>query len=71
MDPKVLVGKPVIVATRLSVQYIPGLLASGVREEGTLSEYRDLSKDDIQACLLSAAEALEGCPFMPLGAEPA
>lgn len=71
VDPKVLVGKPVIRGTRLSVQYILGLLASGASEDEILSEYDGLSKDDIQACLLFAAEALEGCSFVPLNAEPA
>lgn len=69
VDPEVLVGKPVIKGTRLSVPFILGLLASGATEEEVLGEYEDLSRDDIQACLLFAAEALEGCSFMPLDTE--
>ena len=69
MNPKVMVGKPVIRGTRLTVQHIVGLLASGMTEEQILSEYNDLTDDDIRACLLFAAEALGDAAFMPLSFE--
>jgi len=67
MNPKVMVGKPVIIGTRLTVQHIVGLLASGMTENEIVSEYEGLSHDDIQACLLFATKALEDTTFVPTG----
>ena len=69
MNPKVMVGKPVIRGTRLTVQHIVGLLASGMTVDDIVGEYEDLTVDDIRACLLFAAEALEDSAFMPLVSE--
>lgn len=57
IDPKVMVGKPVIRGTRLTVEYILGLLANGVIIEEILEEYPGLEKDDILACLLFASKS--------------
>jgi uncharacterized protein (DUF433 family) len=54
VDPKVMVGKPVIKGTRLTVEYIINLLAHGATEVEILEEYKDLTRADIQACLLTA-----------------
>ena len=51
-DPKIMAGKPVIRGTRLTVEYILGLLAQGVTVEEILQEYEGLTPEDIQACLL-------------------
>ena len=69
IDPKVLVGKPVIKGTRLAVEYIVGLLAHGASEQEILSEYHRLTREDIQACLLFAKKALAEASFMPLATE--
>jgi uncharacterized protein (DUF433 family) len=66
VNPSVLVGKPVIKGTRLSVQFILHLLAHGATIEEILSEYTELTKNDILACLLYASETLETTTFMPL-----
>ncbi|MBU7033355.1 MAG: DUF433 domain-containing protein [Theionarchaea archaeon] len=66
MNPNILVGKPVIKGTRLSVQFILHLLAHGATIEEILSEYPKLTKNDILACLLYASETLETTTFMPL-----
>ena len=42
-------GKPVIKGTRLTVEYIQGLLANGTTIEEILEEYPGLVKDDIEA----------------------
>ena len=55
VDPRVMVGKPVIKGTRLSVEYILGLLAHGATIEEILQEYQGLEEEDIRACLLFAA----------------
>ena len=71
IDPKVMVGKPVIRGTRLTVEYILNLLAHGATVEEILREYQGLTYEDIQACILFANKALESTEFMPLVVEPA
>jgi len=66
VDPKIMVGKPVIRGTRLTVQYILNLLAHGATIEEIFQEYKGLTKEDILACLLYASETLEDTTFMPL-----
>ena len=66
LDPKVMVGKPVIKGTRLTVEYILGLLAHGATTGEILDEYDGLTQEDIQACLLFATKSLESTVFMPL-----
>ncbi len=68
-DPKVMVGKPVIKGTRLTVEYILNLLAHGSTAEQILDEYEGLSPEDIRACLLFASQSLSSTAFMPLVAE--
>ena len=69
LNPKVMVGKPVIKGTRLTVEYILNLLAHGATVAEILEEYDDLALEDIQACLLFATKSLENTAFMPLAAE--
>lgn len=66
LNPKIMVGKPVIRGTRLTVQYILNLLAHGATVDEILQEYRGLTKEDVLACLLYASETLEDTTFMPL-----
>ena len=70
-NPKVMVGKPVIRGTRLTVEYILNLLAHGATVEEILQEYKGLMREDIQACILFATKALENTTFMPLVMESA
>lgn len=69
LDPKVMGGKPVIRGTRLTVEFVLGLLAHGVSAEEILNEYEGLKPQDIQACLLFATKSLEGTEVLPLKAE--
>ena len=71
LNPKVMVGKPVIKGTRLTVEYILNLLAHGATEKEILQEYKGLTLEDIQACLLFATKSLANTSFMPLLVEPA
>jgi uncharacterized protein (DUF433 family) len=71
LDPEVLVGKPVIRGTRLSVEYVLNLLAHGTTVAEILEEYRGLAPEDIQACLLFATKSLADNTFLPLVPEPA
>ena len=66
LNPKIMVGKPVIRSTRLTVQYILNLLAHGATIDEILQEYKGLTKEDILACLLYASETLADTTFMPL-----
>ena len=50
-DPQILSGKPIIRGTRLSVEFILDLLASGMTEEEILDDYPHISKEAIHACL--------------------
>jgi uncharacterized protein (DUF433 family)/predicted nuclease of predicted toxin-antitoxin system len=68
-DPAVMVGKPVIKGTRLTVEFILSLLAHGETVETLLAEYPRLAPEDIQACLLFASRSLESTAFLPLPIE--
>lgn len=65
-NPKIMIGKPVIKGTRLTVEYILGLLAHGTTVSEILEEYEGLVEADIRACLLFASRSLESSSFMPL-----
>ncbi len=69
LDPKVMTGKPVIRGTRLTVEFILNLLAHGASAQEILQEYAGLTEEDIQACLLFAAQSLESTIFVPLTME--
>jgi uncharacterized protein (DUF433 family) len=71
VNPKVMVGKPVIKGTRLTVEYILNLLAHGATVTEILNEYKGLTSEDIQACILFATKSLEDTAFMPLAGEKA
>ncbi len=58
-DPKILAGKPTVRGLRISVEQILRSLAAGITQEELLRNFPELEKDDIQACLLYAADALE------------
>ncbi|TAE61068.1 MAG: DUF433 domain-containing protein [Nostocales cyanobacterium] len=69
INPKVMVGKPTIKGTRLTVEYILNLLAHGATVAEIIEEYEGLVESDIRACLLFASRSLESTSFMPLTAE--
>jgi len=69
VDPKVMVGKPVIRGTRLTVEHILNLLAHGATVAEILDEYDGLVEEDVQACLLFATKSLGSTAFMPLVVE--
>ena len=56
-DSTILVGKPVIKGTRLSVEFILGLMAQGWPEEEIVRNYR-LTKEQVRACVAYAKERL-------------
>lgn len=68
LDPKILAGKPVIRGTRLSVEYIIGLMAEGWTETEIVQNYPGISHDDIIACLAYARDALSSEKVFPSAA---
>ncbi len=58
-NPGILGGKPIVEGTRLSVEHILGLLASGMSHEEIIADYPELSEESIRAVLAYAARALE------------
>jgi uncharacterized protein (DUF433 family) len=63
---EILGGKPIIKGTRISVEFILELLASGVTGDEILRDYPHLTRDDIYACLEYAAHALKNEVFLEL-----
>jgi len=57
-DPDVLVGKPVVKGTRLSVEFLLNLLAKGWSEKQILKNYPKLTHNSLQAVFAFAAECM-------------
>lgn len=49
-------GKPTIRGMRITVQDVLEYLAGGMNEEDILSDFPELTRDDIRACLAFAAD---------------
>jgi uncharacterized protein (DUF433 family) len=58
-NPKILLGKPVIKGTRLSVEFILGLFSESWTEPQVLESYPTLTHESIQAVFAFAAECLK------------
>ena len=66
VDPKVLVGKPVIKGTRIAVEFLVELLANGWTLEQILKNYPQLAAEDIHAALHYATDSLKRELVYPL-----
>ncbi len=66
IDPRVMVGKPVIRGTRIPVELIVRMLAQGIPESDILREYPRLQPEDIRAALDYAAQVLAHEDVFPL-----
>jgi uncharacterized protein (DUF433 family) len=58
VDPKVMLGKPVIRGTRIPVELIVRKLGEGATEADLLDGYPALTREDIQAAPAYAADTL-------------
>lgn len=58
-DPGVLLGKPIIRCTRVSVELIVGFIEAGQTPEEIADDYPDLSVEDIDAAVAFAAAGIE------------
>ncbi|MCI0508196.1 MAG: DUF433 domain-containing protein [Gammaproteobacteria bacterium] len=66
VDPNILVGKPVIKGTRLSVDFLLKLLASGWTEQQLFDNYPQLKPEDLRAIFAFVHECLEDESFVYL-----
>lgn len=66
VDPRILVGKPVVRGTRIAVELLIELLAEGWTYEQILANYPQLTADDIAAALHYAHEVLQQQRVYPL-----
>jgi uncharacterized protein (DUF433 family) len=57
-DPKIMMGKPVILGTRITVELILEKLAAGETSEQILEAHPRLTDEGIKAALAFAAQAL-------------
>ena len=66
VNPKILMGKPVIKGTRISVELILEKLAANETEENILQAHPHITKEDIKAALAFTAQALNGENIYPI-----
>lgn len=59
-NPEVLLGKPIIKGTRISVELIMRKLAGGFSTEDIILGYPHITKEQIQAACLYAADKIAG-----------
>jgi uncharacterized protein (DUF433 family) len=69
VDPKVMVGKPVIRGTRVPVALILNMLGQGIPTEEILREYPRLERVDVEAAMAYAARVVEHEEVFPLPAQ--
>lgn len=58
INPKVMLGKPVIRGTRIPIELLLRKLSEGVTEEDLLDAYPGLTREDIQSAMAYAADTL-------------
>jgi len=61
-NPDVMMGKPVIAGTRITVELILDKLAAGETVEQLLEAHPRLTREGVLAALAFAAQALKGTP---------
>ena len=66
IDPGILVGKPIVKGTRISVELVVDLLAAGWSQEQILNSYPTLKPEDIRASLAYVSELLHSEKVFPL-----
>jgi uncharacterized protein (DUF433 family) len=68
-DSRVLLGKPVVKGTRLTVEFILGLYAEGWTEDQILENYPNLTKESLLAVFAYTHECMREEFLYPLSAE--
>ncbi|WP_414581180.1 DUF433 domain-containing protein [Scytonema sp. PCC 10023] len=72
-DPKILLGKPTVKGTRISVEFLLGLFAAGWTEQQVLENYSTLTPEALRAVFAFTAECMreESFYMLPLLSETA
>ena len=70
VDPKILVGKPVVKGTRIPVSLILNLVAHGFTFAQIIDDYPILTEEDIRAAILYAGARLDREEVLVLSAQP-
>ncbi len=65
INPEILVGKPIIKGTRISVDFILNLFAQGWDEEKILKNYSQLKKEDLRAVFDYAYQVIKDEQIIP------
>ncbi|HZK98716.1 MAG TPA: DUF433 domain-containing protein [Caulobacteraceae bacterium] len=68
LDPAILAGKPVVRGTRLSVDFVIGLMADGWAEADILENYPGMTHEDVAACLAYARDVVKSEKVYPSAA---
>ncbi len=66
VDPAIQGGKPVVKGTRLTVEFLLGLLAEGWTAEKLRTNYPQLTEEGLRAVYAYAAEVLHDQTLMPV-----
>jgi uncharacterized protein (DUF433 family) len=66
IDPKIMLGKPVIRGTRVTVEFLLRKMAEGATEADLLDAYPHLTQADIKAAIAYAAETVAQKQTLPL-----
>ena len=67
VDPQILLGKPVIKGTRISVELLLDRLSDGWSMEDILASYPHITRDDVLAALSFVAEIYREESFVAVG----
>ncbi|MBV9688970.1 MAG: DUF433 domain-containing protein [Ktedonobacteraceae bacterium] len=60
IDPKIMVGKPVVKGTRVLVEVVLERLAENLDVKTLFEDYPRLTEEDVKACLTYAEAVIEG-----------
>lgn len=67
VNPQILAGKPVIRGTRIPVELVLELLATGRTPAEILAEYPHLKEEQIRACMAYALDLVKSERVYPVG----
>lgn len=67
VNPAVLVGKPIVKGTRISVELILDRMADGWSMEDVLAAYPHINREDVLAALSFASELFKEETFVAVG----
>ena len=67
-DPQILVGKPIIKGTRISIELILELFSAGWTENQILESYPSISANSLRAAFLYLKDCLQQELYFPISA---